>query len=141
MHPLDFLALCTPPKYGREKNKPYGFSKASLKGIEKAISAGEPFWSMRLEVDVDEKAVVGHEGRHRAFWAWKKGLTSLPVIIWPERDNRVVSVKTRIDISKIKSEAKHKDFFMDAKGVAIIHETLTDKERANIYGKKRGRTK
>lgn len=136
MHPLDFLALATPPKFGKTRSRPYGFSKHSLGGIEKALSAGEPFWSLRLDVDVDERAVVGHEGRHRAFWAWKKGLTSLPVVVWHERDGSVINVDKRIDVSKMKSEAKHKGSTFNAKDVAILYETLTDEERANIYGKK-----
>lgn len=139
MHPLDFLKLCTPPRFGETKNQPYGFSKHSVKGIDDAIARGETLWSLRLDVDVDSRIVGGHEGRHRAFWAWKQGITKIPVILWHERGNRLTDVEELLDPAELKSEAKHKGAFFDAKDVAIIHEKLTNEERANIYGRKRAR--
>jgi hypothetical protein len=108
MDPLQYLDLVIPPVLG-PKEAPYGFSQYSVVAIDKAISAGEPFWSLRLDVDVDERAVTGHEGRHRAYWAWKKGYRSIPVVVWHERDGHPVQATEKVDVLSLMNEVDYKN--------------------------------
>jgi len=116
MKPLDFLSFTHAPKYG-PKEQPYAFSKGSLKGLDKAFSKGKEMYSLRLDVDIDKMKVVGHEGRHRAYWAYKKGLPYVPVIVWHQHGWKITDVKKPLDMSKIKTEAKVDKY--TAKDVAL----------------------
>lgn len=107
MDPLQYLDLVIPPVLG-PKEAPFGFSKYSVAGIEKGISRGETFWSLRLDVDVDARAVAGHEGRHRAYWAWKRGIDRVPVVIWHERDRQPVAVTEKFDVLDLMGETEYK---------------------------------
>lgn len=79
MSPAKFLSLTTPPMYGTTGDG-LDFHQPSIDGIESAIRKGEPFYSLLLEVDPSGH-VRGHEGRHRAFVAYKNEWTEVPVVL------------------------------------------------------------
>jgi len=135
MKPLDFLALCAPPLFGKTKEHPFGFYEPSVRDIDQAICSGEPLWALFLDVDISKNMVVGHEGRHRAYWAWKKGLKLVPVMIFHRRDRGYVEAKPPIDLSKVKSQAELWGFPVSAKEVALF-EGLKNSREVEAY--KRG---
>jgi len=79
MKPLTFLDLCGAPLGG--------FSQSSIDSIEEGISSGNDLEALFMDVDIDTKKVTSHEGRHRAFWAWKKGIRCVPVILYHNQRN------------------------------------------------------
>jgi len=109
--PEEFLRLCTPPMYGTKK-QPFDFSKHSIKGLEKVFDKGEELYALRLDVRPDGK-VVGHEGRHRAYVAYKRDWKKIPVTIWHEDSTgHLTEVKKPFEISKLKRE-KVEDYLIN----------------------------
>ncbi len=106
MSPLEFLSLCNPPTFGESIEKPFGFSKYSIEGIEeKVFKNKEDLYSLRLDVNANTGQVYGHEGRHRAYVCWKKGIKKVPVVIFNvDRDNRTTEKIKSFDFEDLKFE-------------------------------------
>jgi len=101
---MKFLDLCGAPLGG--------FSAQSIKGIAEGLESGRPLEALYLDVDVDKMIVEKHEGRHRAYYAWKQGWPYVPVIIYHNFRNlqgflRFKEVEKRIDVSKLRTEARN----------------------------------
>lgn len=75
-------------------------SEESLNSLRQAMKLGQPIPHLMLGVDMVNKKVVDHEGRHRATVAKELGITKVPVFIytgnytrtpsWTEKDHDVV---------------------------------------------------
>lgn len=57
-------------------------NEESLKNIEHRILNGLPIDYLTLEVDMTNKKVTSHEGRHRAIVCKKLGIEKVPVLIY-----------------------------------------------------------
>jgi len=82
--PKEFLSIVAPPLYGKDTEHPYGFLQSSIEGLNKAFKKGEELYSLRLDVNQLTGKIVGHEGRHRAAWAYLNGIPYIPVVMWHE---------------------------------------------------------
>jgi|GEM_PF-2263733 len=75
MSPDQFLHFAAPiPEYQ--------LNKKSLKNIEYRILNQLPMDFLVLHIDMKNKKVVGHEGRHRAIISKKLGIEKVPVLIY-----------------------------------------------------------
>lgn len=101
--PMKFLELSGAPLGG--------FSIPSIKGIAEGLESGHALEALWLDVDVDTNKVFKHEGRHRAYYAWKQSWPLVPVILWHYQRNiqgfmRYTEVVKRIPVNALRSEAR-----------------------------------
>lgn len=83
------------------------YSKESLQSLEQKILNKVPLDPLVLVVDMENRKVVGHEGRHRATIAKKLGIQSVPVIVYtgssfdrvPKWSDKTHSVVDKLEFS------------------------------------------
>lgn len=60
----------------------YAMNEKSYFNLHKRMKEGLPIDPLKLVVDMSEKKVIGHEGRHRAKVAQELGIQKVPVLIY-----------------------------------------------------------
>lgn len=75
MSPDKFLRLASPlSDYEKEDER--------AQDLEQKMKSGVPLDYLVLEIDMEKRKVIGHEGRHRATVAKKLGIKEVPVLIY-----------------------------------------------------------
>ncbi len=99
MPPKQFLSLVSPPPGGKMKASSLEwFDKKYLDGSEVMIA---PF----LSVDHRSHQIIGHEGRHRAYWLLLRGASLIPITIYLKNEaGKYVKPREQIDLSKLKPD-------------------------------------
>ncbi len=92
MRPDEFLELAPPKVPGFSRYDESVYSKESLKSIINGLKAGSKFDPLFLDVDIRTCRVINHEGRHRAFAAYKLGIEKVPVIIFHREEGYFVDI-------------------------------------------------
>lgn len=75
MSPEKFLRLCSPLP-------DYAMSEKSYWNLRDRMKKGLPVDFLVLEIDVNKRKVIGHEGRHRATVSKELGIAKVPVLIY-----------------------------------------------------------
>jgi len=75
----------TPEKFLKITTSPGQFNKNSLDYIDNLAQNEEKFNQMFIDVDTHTCRVRGHEGRHRALWAYKNEVPCVPVVIYHKK--------------------------------------------------------
>lgn len=78
MTPDQFLKLAIPLYVDWEKK----YRSEQWEKLKDRISKGLPMDFLVLEVDMEKRKVIGHEGRHRAHIAKELGIEKVPVLIY-----------------------------------------------------------
>jgi hypothetical protein len=102
MSPDKFLQLANPLPEEYKKRKEFDTIKNALKD---RFKRGLPTDFLVLEVDVERKKVIGHEGRHRAIAAKELGIDTVPVLIFTGSNFKRVPDWTPADHAMINSMA------------------------------------
>ena len=92
MRPDEFLELVPPQVPGFSRYDERVYDKGSLESIERGFREGSEFDPLFLDVDIDTCRIINHEGRHRAFVAYKLGIEKVPVIIFHREGGYFVDI-------------------------------------------------
>jgi proteasome lid subunit RPN8/RPN11 len=73
------------PKRFLELTSSFKLRDKSLDFIDKQVREEGVMYAPFLYIDVDSGKVLSHEGRHRAYWAYKNDLPYIPVMIFHKK--------------------------------------------------------
>ena len=95
MSPRRFLGL-TLPKHQK-------LNKQKVERYKNKLRAGRSLDPAFLEVDVDTKKVLAHDGRHRSRASLELGIKKIPVIVY-EKKSDYVDRTVPVDTGKLKPQ-------------------------------------
>jgi hypothetical protein len=126
MSPEKYLSM-TPPTHG--------FSESSFKYFDENYSTGkEEMYAPTLYVRFHDNQVTGHEGRHRAIWAIRKGIKRIPVhVVWKDaKDNYIGKSKPKIGTLKTQGLYEYSRYG-DRYGTHSFYSTLDEVEGTLLH--------
>jgi len=120
----------SPDKYLSMTPPTHGFSDSSFKYFDDNYLTGkEEMYSPTLYVRYYDNQVVGHEGRHRAIWALRRGIKRIPVhVVWKDaKDNYMKKSKPKLGSLKTQGLYEYSRYG-DRYGTHSFYSTLDEVE-------------
>jgi len=101
MSPQSFLRLTLPPYMKKGKLK-----SESFKALKQRMKKGLPIDPLFMDIDVELRRVVAHEGRTRALAAKSMGIKKVPVILYFKKGQTFIDA-SKIKLPKLKTIGRH----------------------------------